>query len=151
MIFYKNMLAFSMRKFMLILLAAIIAINFGFVPYVSGVEEEKSAQLTKEDALNLLKEIIPDVKIMEIRPAQIKALWEIAVEAKGQKGIIYIDSSKKYIVSGSIVDLKTKANLTQERSLELNKIDISQIPLDDALVMGDKDAKHHVIVFDDPD
>ncbi len=140
-----------MRKFILILFAAIIAINLSIVPYVSGVEEEKSAQITKEEALNLLKEIIPDVKIIEIRPAQIKALWEIAVEAKGQKGIVYVDSSKKYLVSGSIVDLKTKTNLTQERSIELNKIDVSQIPLDDALVMGDKDAKHRVIVFDDPD
>ncbi len=140
-----------MRKFILIFFVVIAAITLSIVPCVFGEEEQSAQILIKEDATNLLKEIIPDVKIIEIRPAQVKGLWEIAVESKGQKGIVYIDSSKKYLVSGSIVDLKTKANLTQERSIELNKVDVSLIPLDDALVMGDKDAKYRVIVFDDPD
>lgn len=140
-----------MRKFILIFFVVITAITLSIVPCVFGEEEQSAQILIKEDATNLLKEIIPDVKIIEIRPAQVKGLWEIAVESKGQKGIVYIDSSKKYFVSGSIVDLKTKANLTQERSIELNKVDVSLIPLDDALVMGDKDAKYRVIVFDDPD
>jgi thiol:disulfide interchange protein DsbC len=48
----------------------------------------------------------------------------------------------------SIVD---KKNLTQERLTELNKVDVSQIPLDDALVMGDQNARIRVIVFSDPD
>lgn len=140
-----------MRKFILIFFVVIAAITLSIVPCVFGEEEQSAQILIKEDATNLLKEIIPDVKIIEIRPAQVKGLWEIAVESKGQKGIVYIDSSKKYFVSGSIVDLKTKANLTQERSIELNKVDVSLIPLDDALVMGDKDAKYRVIIFSDPD
>lgn len=140
-----------MRKFILIFFVVITAITLSIVPCVFGEEEQSAQILIKEDATNLLKEIIPDVKIIEIRPAQVKGLWEIAVESKGQKGIVYIDSSKKYFVSGSIVDLKTKANLTQERSIELNKVDVSLIPLDDALVMGDKDAKYRVIIFSDPD
>ena len=52
---------------------------------------------------------------------------------------------------GALVDIKTKANLTQERFNEINKTDVSLIPLDDALVMGDKDAKNRIIVFTDPD
>ncbi|EFK96358.1 Protein disulfide-isomerase [sediment metagenome] len=96
----------------------------------------------------------PDVKILEIRPIPLKGLWEIAVESKGQKVITYVDFSKKYLISGALVDIKTKANLTQERFNEINKIskmDVSQIPLDDAIIMGEKDAKLRVIVFTDPD
>jgi thiol:disulfide interchange protein DsbC len=140
-----------MRKLSVIFLAALTIIGLAIVPCVFGVEEGQSPQITKEDATNLLKDIIPEVKIIEIRPAQVKGLWEIAVETKGQKGIVYIDSSKKYFVSGSIIDIAAKTNLTQERSIELNKVDVSLIPLDDALVMGDKEAKYRVIVFDDPD
>ena len=99
----------------------------------------------------MLKEIIPDAKVLDARPSPVKGIWEIAIETKGQKGIVYVDFSKKYIVSGSVLDIKTKANLTQERFAEINKVDVSQIPLDDALVMGNKEAKHRVIVFDDPD
>jgi thiol:disulfide interchange protein DsbC len=141
------MVYLCMRKFLIVLLAAItiIALN---TPNVFGTEE--SAKLTNEDAQNALKEVIPDVKILDIRPAQIKGLWEIVIETKGRKGIVYIDFSKKYVISGSIIDLKTKANVTQDRYTEINKVDVSKIPLDDALVMGDKDAKYRVIVFDDP-
>jgi thiol:disulfide interchange protein DsbC len=141
------MVYLCMRKFLIVLLAAItiIALN---TPNVFGTEE--SAKLTNEDAQNALKEVISDVKILDIRPAQIKGLWEIVIETKGRKGIVYIDFSKKYVISGSIIDLKTKANVTQDRYTEINKVDVSKIPLDDALVMGDKDAKYRVIVFDDP-
>jgi thiol:disulfide interchange protein DsbC len=142
------MVYLCMRKFLIVLLAAItiIALN---IPDAFGIEE--SAKLTNEDAQNVLKEAIPDVKIIDVRPAQIKGLWEIAIETKGKKGILYLDFSKNYAIFGSILDLKTKANLTQERYIEINKVDVSKIPLDDALVMGDKDAKYRVIVFDDPD
>jgi thiol:disulfide interchange protein DsbC len=141
------MVYLCMRKFLIVLLAAItiIALN---IPDAFGIEE--SAKLTNEDAQNVLKEAIPDVKIIDVRPAQIKGLWEIAIETKGQKRILYLDFSKNYAIIGSILDLKTKANLTQERYIEINKVDVSKIPLDDALVMGDKDAKYRVIVFDDP-
>lgn len=142
------MLSYPMQKLLIILLLATTAI-ISNIPYVFGAEE--SAKITNEDAQNALKDVIPDVKIIEVRPAKIQGLWEIAVEAKGQKGVIYLDSSRNFAVFGSVIDLKTKTNLTQERTSELNKVDVSSIPLDDALVLGEKDAKYRVIVFDDPD
>ncbi|MBS1114563.1 MAG: hypothetical protein H6Q94_292, partial [Nitrospirae bacterium] len=51
----------------------------------------------------------------------------------------------------NLFSLQTRTNLTQDRLQEINKIDVSQIPLNDALVMGENDAKYKVIVFDDPD
>jgi thiol:disulfide interchange protein DsbC len=145
---YRSMLYFFMRKLLIILLLATIA-TVSNISYVFSAEE--SAKITNEDAQNALKEVIADVKILDVRPAKIQGLWEIAVEAKGQKGIIYLDSSRNFAVFGSIIDLKTKTNLTQDRTGELNKVDVSTIPLDDALVVGEKDAKYRVIVFDDPD
>lgn len=146
--YYSSMLYSFMRKLLIILLLATTAMISG-IPDVFGAEE--SAKITNEDAQNALKEVIAEVKILNVRPAKIQGLWEIAVETKGQKGIIYLDSSRNFAVFGSIIDLKTKTNLTQESTSELNKVDVSSIPLDDALVLGEKDAKYRVIVFDDPD
>ena len=42
-------------------------------------------------------------------------------------------------------------NLTGVRYTDLNRVDVSMIPLDDAIVYGNPRAKHKVIVFDDPD
>jgi thiol:disulfide interchange protein DsbC len=134
-----------MRKLLISFFVVLTVIAFGMT---FSCAAEKSP--TKESAESALKEIIPDVKILDIRPAQVKGLWEVAIETRGQKGVVYIDSTGHYGVFGSILDLKTKTNFTQERNSELNKVDVSQIPLDDALVMGDKNAKYRVIVFDDP-
>jgi thiol:disulfide interchange protein DsbC len=137
----------AMRKHIVILFAAIALITFSNLPLLFADEEK----LTSEDAEKVLSSVIPDIKVIEVRPSQIKGLWEIALESKGQKGILYLDSSKNYILSGSILDIKTKSNLTQERFAQINKVDVSKIPLDDALVMGAPDAKYRVIVFDDPE
>lgn len=151
------MLYYWMRKLYIIPLLLISLSGFFFAPAVSGTEKPANHdcischKITNEEAASLLREIVPDVKVNETRALPAKGLWELDVEAKGQKAIIYVDFSKKYLFSGSFVEIKTKENLTQNRLAELNKVDVSQIPLDDALIMGAKDAKHRIIVFTDPD
>jgi len=148
-----------MRKFIVLTLITISIITFAMVGTSFSVDKSieqcnhdclQCHKLSNEEAVNVLKGNVPDVKILEIQPAQVKGLWEISIATKGQKGLVYVDFSKKYIISGSLFDIKTKTNLTQERFAQLNKVDVAQIPLDDALVLGDKDAKYRVIVFDDP-
>jgi thiol:disulfide interchange protein DsbC len=114
-------------------------------------ERSQSPNLTVDEALPLLKELDPNVKVIAVKTSPVEGLWEVDIESGGRKVIVYVDFSKKHLVSGAIIDLKEKKNLTQERLSEINKVDVSQIPLDDAIVMGDKDAKYRVIVFDDPE
>lgn len=116
-----------------------------------GENCSKCHTLKKEEAAALLKDIVPNLKILNIKMTPLKSLWEIDIESGNKKGVIYLDITKKYLISGQILDIKGKRNLTQETGEELNKIDASKIPLDDAIVLGDKNAKKRVIVFTDPD
>jgi thiol:disulfide interchange protein DsbC len=111
----------------------------------------KCHTLGNDEAKDLLKGVLPDVKILDITVSPIKAFWEIFSESRGKKGLVYIDFSKKYVMLGSMISIKDRKNITQERLIELNKIDVSQIPLEDALVMGDPKARIRIIAFDDPD
>jgi|WetSurMetagenome_2_1015567.scaffolds.fasta_scaffold00104_2 thiol:disulfide interchange protein DsbC len=111
----------------------------------------KAPVLKSDEAKELLKDAIPDVKILNVSPAPVIGLSEVMIQAGSNKGIVYIDCSKKYFISGAIIDIKDKRNLTKERFEEMNKVDTSKIPLDDALVMGSGNAKFRVIVFTDPD
>ena len=145
-----------MRKYIsgLLILIPLLAIFIFSNTYCTSASDQKSlscSQIKKDDLLPLLKNLAPDIEILEMGDAPIEGLCEVAIDSKGRKGIIYTDPSTKYLVSGSIIDITTKANLTQEKLTELNKVDFSQIPLDNALVMGDKDAKNRVIVFTDVD
>jgi len=111
----------------------------------------KCHTLSAEQAKKSLIEMIPDVKIISIQPSDVKGLWEIGLESAGKKGMLYLDYSGKHLILGNLFVIATKTNITQEHFQEINKVDTSQIPLKDALVMGDKTAKYKVIVFDDPE
>ena len=143
-----------MRRFLIILsfaaLAAILpAAAFGFPK--DGQDCAKCHTLNAEQAKKVISEMIPDVKILMVEKGPVKGFWEVGVESGGRKGIIYLDYSQKYAILGNLFQIKTKQNLTQESFLKISRVDFSSIPLGDALVMGDKDAKHKVVVFDDPD
>jgi thiol:disulfide interchange protein DsbC len=112
---------------------------------------QKCHTLDKDQAAETLKKLIPDVKILEVQQGPIKGLWEVGMESGGKKGILYVDYSKKKIIAGNIFEIETKKNFTQESFQKINKVDFSSIPLENSIVMGNKDAKYKIVVFDDPD
>ncbi len=116
-----------------------------------GQDCSKCHTLTDAEAGSLLRNIIPDLTVLGVNPSPVKGIWEIYLESRGKKGLAYIDFSKKYFIHGSIISIAERKNLTQDRFTDLNRVDVSQIPLSDALVVGDPAAKTKVIVFDDPD
>jgi thiol:disulfide interchange protein DsbC len=107
--------------------------------------------LTAEDVAAVMKPFAPDVKVIYVEPAPIAGFWETAFETQGKKGVAYIEGNKKHIVFGRIIDAATGDDLTEKKISDLNKLDVSKIPLDGAVVMGKPDAKNKVIVFDDPE
>ncbi|NJD57764.1 MAG: hypothetical protein FIA94_15360 [Nitrospirae bacterium] len=147
-----------MRKLLLFLMFIAVAVTFpeGAFPFEkAGQDCAKCHTLSAEQAKAILNNLIPNVKIINVQHAPITGMWEIGIDMSGKKAIVYLDYAKKHIISpatrGEIVDIGTRASLTQESFQKINKVDASQIPLTNALVMGEKAAKHKVIVFDDPD
>ncbi|MFI5294004.1 MAG: disulfide isomerase DsbC N-terminal domain-containing protein [Thermodesulfovibrionales bacterium] len=145
-----------MRKFIYILAALTLALFSRYenaYAFAKGADQEcvKCHTLSSDQAKDVLKELIPDIKILEIKTGPMKGLWEVDLESGGKKSLLYVDFSKKNIFSGNIFDIKTKTNYTKESFDRLSKVDFSQIPLDNALVMGSKDAKYKIVVFDDPE
>jgi thiol:disulfide interchange protein DsbC len=142
-----------MKKILFPMFIIFLLLPFLYTYSFSETEKDRteSPNLTVDEALSLLKDLDPNIKILEVRKSPVGGLWEVALESGNRKSIVYVDFTKKYLLSGALLSIKEKKNLTQERLSEINKVDVSQIPLGDAIVMGDKDAKYRVIVFDDPD
>jgi thiol:disulfide interchange protein DsbC len=124
-----------------------------------GCEEncQKCHSLSAQEVRQIFSKLrVPDAKVLDIKMSPLKGLWEVSLEDKGQQGIMYIAFSKKYIVGGPIFEIDTALNKSQESLQEINPeivrhIDPSAVPLDDALLLGEKDAPYKVIVFTDPD
>ena len=130
---------------------SVLLTGFSYGFETKGQDCSKCHTLSTAEARDLIKIVAPDIKVLEIRLSPSKPLWEVFSESGGRKMILYVDVTKKYLISGSMYSLKERKNLTQESLSALNKIDVSQIPLNDALVMGDPKARLRVIVFTDPD
>jgi len=112
----------------------------------------QKASLTKERAQGLLGPIMQGAEVVSVSESPLQGAWEVVIAAPGgEKSVVYFDDKRMLLVSGALIDLKTRSNLTQNRYEEVNRVDFSSIPLDDALVMGNREAKYKVVVFDDPD
>ena len=116
-----------------------------------GEDCSKCHSLTKEEATTIVKTFDPNLTVLDVQSSPVKTMWEITIATDGQKVLAYIDFSKRYVLLGNMLDTKEKKNVTRERMTEINRVDFSTIPLDDAIVMGDKSATHKVIVFSDPE
>ncbi len=126
---------------------------WAFGPSAEGCAADECSAchtLSREEARTLLKDLVHDV--LRVGPSPVPGLWVVDVEdRRGKRGPIYIDFSKRFVISGTVLELATRRDLARERAIELNRIDPSAIPLDDAVVMGDPKAPDRIVVFTDPD
>ena len=143
-----------MRKailFLLLFLPLIFPVKNLYAFAQKGQDCAKCHTIKKEEAVAILKKFDQNIKVLAVNKSQARYLWEVSYESNGKKAIVYIDLPKKHVFAGSLLTIQGKTNLTQESLSELTKVKVSQIPLKDALVLGAKNAKHKVIVFDDPE
>ena len=123
----------------------------------TGCEKDcqKCHAISNEEIKEILKKLkAPDAEIVKVQDSPLKGLWEISIVNKGKPSLFYVDFSKGFIVSGSIVEVKSGKNKTAERMARLQesrRVDFSKIPLSQGLVMGDPVAPKKVAVFTDPD
>lgn len=142
-----------MRRAFFLVYAVLFLLPANDLPAFSskGQDCHKCHSLKKEEAAAMMKNLDQNIRVMSVKPGPVKYLWEVGVDSQGKKGIIYVDLPKKHLFSGSLLTVQGQRNLTRERLAEIKKVNTSQIPLKDALVVGLKSAQNKVIVFDDPD
>ncbi|MEN3068274.1 thioredoxin fold domain-containing protein [Uliginosibacterium sediminicola] len=64
--------------------------------------------------------------------------------------IVYADPSGSFLISGPLVDIKSKKNVTAERTKELQQININDLPLANAIKQVRGNGKRILITFEDP-
>ena len=124
-------------KWMLVLAATLAATT----PAARSGEVEDRLQAT-------LAERMPGAKIDSITKLPQLELYEVVFNGSR---VFYVDPSGQFGLFGSLVDLKTRTNLTEERQSELSVVDFAQLPLDKAIVKVKGDGSRKLAVFTDPD
>ena len=105
--------------------------------------------LAQQEALirkNLAERLPGLPKVDEIVKSPIPGLYEVRIGTD----IVYTDERGDFIVQGSIIDTKTRANLTDERIDKLTAVAFSALPMKDALVIKQGSGARKMAVFVDP-
>jgi thiol:disulfide interchange protein DsbC len=96
--------------------------------------------------IELQKQLGSTAQIKTISPSPIPGIFEVVIN----NTVVYTDASAKYLIQGSIVDLKSGTNLTELKEDELNKIKFTDLPMKDALRTVRGDGTRVIAVFADP-
>lgn len=96
---------------------------------------------------NLAEHLPALAKIDEIRKTPVAGLYEIRINGSD---IYYADAEGNYLIQGSLIDLKQKRNLTEERIDKLSAIEFDNLPLKNAFVQVRGNGKRKLAIFADP-
>ena len=117
----------------------LVAVGFGFNTFAQGQE----ATIRKN-----LSERIPQIpRIEEITRSPMAGLYEIRLSTNE---IYYSDAEGNFLIQGSLIDTKSKRNLTEEREAKLSAIDFGTLPFKDAITIVRGNGKRKLAVFQDP-
>jgi thiol:disulfide interchange protein DsbC len=90
-------------------------------------------------------------KIEGVAPAPVSGLWEVRVRSeKGGVRVLYADPTGTYVIDGSIYELRTNRDLTEERTRKLNAIKFESLPFDQAVKVQRGDGRRVLAMFSDP-
>lgn len=93
-----------------------------------------------------IRATLSDMPIKAIHTTAIPHVYEVQVGDT----IYYTDETGQYLINGHMFDTHNKVDLTAQRLANMNRINWSDLPLEDAIVNGPEDGLK-MAVFTDPD
>lgn len=91
--------------------------------------------------------LFPKAVIESVQRGPVPGLYEVFSDGR----IHYVDDDVSHLIQGSIYDVKTRKNLTEERLQKLTALPFNQLPFDLAIKYVKGEGKRQLAVFEDPD
>jgi thiol:disulfide interchange protein DsbC len=140
--------------------ALLLAPGYSGYSFAAEIDDSRG----KNNCINLSPQEITDIivtklnapgaNVLSINQSPVKELCEIVFDNKGRIGVFYLAVDKNYLISGPLWKTADMFNITQESIKAVKdkkRIEISKIPLQDAIILGESGASKKVIIFTDPD
>ncbi|MCX7945948.1 MAG: DsbC family protein [Hydrogenophilus sp.] len=100
-----------------------------------------------EQIAQTMNRILGTEAVRSVSATPVKGLYEVVLKS-GE--VIYTNEEATHVLVGSLIDLKTRENLTERRLEELGRIDFSSLPLADAFVLRRGKGERVFASFEDP-
>jgi thiol:disulfide interchange protein DsbC len=92
------------------------------------------------------QERFPGIDIVVVKHTRFPGLYEVQIGMD----LVYTDANVDYLMQGSLIDAKSRTDLTAERLEELSKVSFSSLPLELAVKQVKGDGTRQIAVFEDP-
>ena len=106
------------------------------------------AQAGEEEIRKSFAENLPQAKLGAITKIPYGGLYQVVVNGNN---IIYTDEKGQVGLVGNLLDLKSKANLTQQEKDKISVVDFSRLPFDKAIVRVKGNGTRKLALFSDPE
>ena len=109
--------------------------------------ENEGASAEEAQLLADLRKLYPEPDFKSVRESAVPGLYEVMV---GQN-VGYMDKTGRYMIQGQMLDLQKKTNLTEPALKVAKRINVNNLPLEDAFKVVNGDGSRLVYIFADPD
>ena len=110
----------------------------------------KAAAVSTPEALairKLVEQRIPGMEVRAITKTDFAGLYEVLVDDR----IVYVDPGVNFLFMGSVYDLASKQNLTEDRFRKLNRIAFDGLPFEQSFKRVRGDGSRRIAMFSDAD
>jgi thiol:disulfide interchange protein DsbC len=135
------------------LAAALLALGLGAMAADKDLAptQANAARMVPPAVDATLRRVLPErlpnfPKIDEISRTPMPGIFEVRIG----NDLLYTDAEGGFIITGEMVDTRTRRNLTEERIDKLTAIAFDQLPLKDAFTIVRGNGKRKLAVFEDP-
>jgi len=102
---------------------------------------------TNEAIEKALRQILPDVAPDHITPSPVKGISEVLLGPR----VFYVTNDGRYLFQGSLIDLKTRVDISEDRRKHIRLDALNQVGEDKMIIFPAKESRHIVTVFTDVD
>lgn len=94
-----------------------------------------------------LSRILPNIELDAVNPSPMEGVSEVLIGPR----VLYVTNDGKYLLQGSLIDLKTREDVSASRRNELRLVAVNNVGEENMIIFPAKDSRHTITVFTDID
>lgn len=111
-----------------------------------GNDADGAVVVSTQQIQKRFEERFPGVGVTEVQPTPFEGLFEIRIGTD----LLYVNPDVDFVLQGSLIDAKSRTDLTAKRIAKLSEVDFDSLPLENAIRQVKGDGSRRMAVFEDP-
>jgi thiol:disulfide interchange protein DsbC len=118
-----------------------------FIAFMLSFASQAHAGDVPQAIYDQLTKVVPGYDPANVSVSPVTGLYEFTADAH----ILYISADGRYVISGDVIDMETRTNLTKQKQGKVTLAAINKVGDDQMIIFGDDKAARTLTIFTDVD